>query len=285
MSDEARRRFVESLRRLEQVRERGRYNPAMPRVALIHWNPEEGRARAAEMRQAGFAVQFGPTTPAALKRLGAKPPDAFVVDLSRLPSHGREVALALRGQQRTRHVPVVFVAGEREKVARVRQVLPDAVYTSWPRIAAAVARAIARPPAASPVPGKLAGYSGTPLPQKLGIKPRMIVGLVGGPEDFDRTLGELPPGASLIRGPRQPADLVIWFTASRQALDSGVQRVPALMAPGGGLWVAWPKQASGVRTDLTQQYVRETLLANGLVDYKVCAIDETWSGLKFARRS
>lgn len=251
---------------------------AVKRLALVHWNTEEGRARAAQLRDAGYSVSFEATTPQWLRRAVASPLDAIVIDLSRLPSHGREVALALREQKSTRHVPLVFVDGERQKVARVRAVLPDAVFTSWGRIAAAVKRAIARPPKNPVAPGRLAGYSGTPLPQKLGVKPGMAVGLVGAPDDFEKTLGTLPTGASLVRGPRQPADLVVWFTTSRKALDGNLARAAALMREGGGLWVAWPKQASGARTDLTQQYVRETLLAAGLVDYKVWAIDQIWSG-------
>jgi hypothetical protein len=133
-------------------------------------------------------------------------------------------------------------------------------------------------------PGKTAGYSGTPLPQKLGIKPQSSVGLVGAPDDFEKTLGALPPGAALTRGSKKPAALVIWFVTSRKALDGNLARVAALMAEGGGLWVAWPKQASEIPTDLKEQSIRDALLPNGLVDYKVCAIDETWSGLKFARR-
>jgi CheY-like chemotaxis protein len=257
----------------------------MPRIALVHWNAGEGRERAERLRKAGFTVGVDPAaTPASLKRLAEQPPDAIVIDLSRLPSHGREVATWLRERKATRHVPLVFVDGEKEKVDKVRRVLPDAVFTSWGRVDGAVKRAIARPPKAPLAPGTLAGYSGTPLPQKLGIKPGSTAALVGAPEDFEKMLGELPPGAVLVRGPRKPAGLVIWFTASRKTLDGSLARVASLIAAGGALWVAWPKQASAVSTDLTQQYVRETLLASGLVDYKVCAIDETWSGLKFARR-
>ena len=131
---------------------------------------------------------------------------------------------------------------------------------------------------------KTAGYSGTPLPQKLGIKPAMSVGLVGAPAGFEETLGTLPPDAALVRAPRKPVPLVLWFAASRKALEGNLARVSALVAQGGGLWVAWPKKTSGMPTDLTEQAIRDVLLPHGLVDYKVCAIDGTWSGLKFARR-
>lgn len=144
----------------------------MSRIALIHWNADEGRERAERLRRAGFRVGFEPTTPASLKRLAEKPPDA---------------------------------------------------------------------------------------------------------------LGALPAGATLVRGPRVPVDLVVWFTTSRQALAGNFGRI-ARLAGAGGLWIAWPKKASGVPTDLTEDVLREVILPTGLVDVKVCAIDQTWSGLKFVRR-
>jgi hypothetical protein len=256
----------------------------MPRVVLVHWDSDEGKARAAELRAAGFTVGFERTTPITLRHLIGSPTDAFVIDLSRMPSQGRDVALSLRERKATRGVPIVFVAGAKEKVARLKQALPDAVYTSWGRIGTAITRAIAKPPKDPIAPGTFAGYSGTPLPQKLGIKPGSSLGLVGAPDDFERTLGKMPPDVAISRGPKKPADLIVWFATSRKTIEGNLARVAALIGDGGGLWVAWPKQASGVPTDVTQQYVRETLLANGLVDYKICAIDATWSGLKFARR-
>jgi hypothetical protein len=131
--------------------------------------------------------------------------------------------------------------------------------------------------------GAQAGYSGTPLPKKLGIKSGMVVGLVGAPETFDETLGELPADVVLRWSARGRPDLVIWFPSTRRELERRVDRLGEI-ASGGGLWIAWPKQASGVKTDLSEQAVRATGLGAGLVDYKICAIDATYSGLKFARR-
>jgi hypothetical protein len=131
--------------------------------------------------------------------------------------------------------------------------------------------------------GQAAGYSGTPLPQKLGIKPASTAGLIGAPDDFHKTLGELPAGAKLIRAPKAPVDLVVWFTTTRQGLAGNLARV-AKLAGAGGLWIAWPKKTSGVPSDLTEDVLREVILPSGLVDVKVCAIDQTWSGLKFLPR-
>jgi hypothetical protein len=132
----------------------------------------------------------------------------------------------------------------------------------------------------------MAGYSGTPLPKKLGIKPGARLGLVGAPADFTRTLGELPLGvaARAVGRGRDPFDVVVCFARSVKDL---VRELPALRArldPAGGLWIGWPKKSSHVATDLTEAEVRARGLALGLVDNKVCAIDDVWSGLRFVVR-
>ncbi len=128
-----------------------------------------------------------------------------------------------------------------------------------------------------------AGYSGTPLPKKLGIKPDAIVALVNAPDRFEATLGALPDGAELRRFARGARDVTIWFVSSRKELERGMAKIVAAIGET-AVWIAWPKKASGVVTDVTETDVRGTGLAAGLVDFKVCAIDATWSGLKFTRR-
>jgi hypothetical protein len=133
-------------------------------------------------------------------------------------------------------------------------------------------------------PGQPAGYSGTPLVRKLGIKPDARVGVIGEPAGFGATLGELPVGVEVRRVARGPLDVIVAFFSRRSDLE---RRLPALkraLAPDGGLWIAWPKRASGVATDVTDNAVRELGLAAGLVDNKVCAIDEIWSGLRLVYR-
>ena len=128
-----------------------------------------------------------------------------------------------------------------------------------------------------------AGYSGTPLPKKLGIKPGSVVALLGAPEGFHKMPGPLPEGAKLRTGADEDCTLTLWFTRSRKELERGMRRALE-MARQGPVWIIWPKQASGVATDLKEQVVRQSGLKAGLVDYKVCAVDATWSGLLFARR-
>lgn len=255
------------------------------RLRLLHWHEGEGRARAAQLAALGYAVDFEPRFgPEQLKALGASPPDGLVIDLTRLPSQGRDVALALRERRTTRAVPLVFAGGAAEKIERVRASLPDAAFLAWEGIGAALPEALAAAPASPIVPAhRLAGYSGTPLPQKLGIKSGMRVALVAAPEGFRATLGGLPPEVALRADARAAADLYLLFVRSR----ADYARRLAALAPklgGAALWVIWPKKTSALAGDLGENEVRARGLAAGLVDFKVCAVDATWSGLKFVRR-
>ena len=132
----------------------------------------------------------------------------------------------------------------------------------------------------------MAGYSGTPLTKKLGIKEGHTVALLGAPSGFERTLEELPDGVRFVHAVTRKGtvDVVLLFAKSRAYLQKSVKKAADALTPAGGLWIAWPKKASGVATDLSENIVRDAGLRQGLVDYKVCAIDDTWSGLKFARR-
>jgi hypothetical protein len=130
-----------------------------------------------------------------------------------------------------------------------------------------------------------AGYSGTPLPRKLGIKPGHRLVVLGAPDGFvTGTLGELPDGVEVSREARGPADVIVAFHTGRDELARAMPGLRALMDPAAGLWIAWPKRAAKIETDLTENVVRDLALENALVDNKVCAIDETWSGLRLVIR-
>jgi hypothetical protein len=127
----------------------------------------------------------------------------------------------------------------------------------------------------------MAGYSGTPLPKKLGISEGCRVALVGAPEGFEKTLTPLPAGVSFLGRVAAPVDVIVFFTGKRADLEQRFATLAGKLSASGGLWVAWPKKASGVDTDLSEDVVREVGLAHKLVDNKVCAVDDTWSGLRF----
>jgi len=129
-----------------------------------------------------------------------------------------------------------------------------------------------------------AGYSGTPLVKKLGIKEGFRVALVGAPDGFRVELEDLPTGVSFLTSVQGQLDFVLFFAKTRAELTRNFSRLAAKLKPAGMLWVAWPKKASGVATDLSEGAVREIGLDAGLVDVKVCAVNEVWSGLKFVIR-
>ena len=129
-----------------------------------------------------------------------------------------------------------------------------------------------------------AGYSGIPLAKKLGIEPGHRVGLIGAPEGFEATLEGLPDGVRLSRRAAGRFDVIVFFTKRAAELEHRFGQLAAKLDKAGGLWVAWPKKASGVATDVVEGKVRRTGLDGGLVDNKICAVDETWSGLRFVYR-
>ncbi|MDX6691569.1 MAG: hypothetical protein QOG15_3026 [Solirubrobacteraceae bacterium] len=128
------------------------------------------------------------------------------------------------------------------------------------------------------------GYSGTPLVRKLGFKPGMRVHYVSAPEHFPALVGELPDGVRVLARPAAGLDLAMLFVSERRDLERRLPGLQAKLDAAGTVWVAWPKRASQVQTDVTEDVVREVALPRGLVDVKVCAIDETWSGLKLVIR-
>jgi hypothetical protein len=130
----------------------------------------------------------------------------------------------------------------------------------------------------------MAGYSGTPLPQKLGVKPGARLALLRAPAGFERALNPLPEGVRLRMQARGAQDVVLFFATRRAELERRFDALARAVAPAGGLWIAWPKRTACVATDLREGIVRELGLAHGLVDNKVCAVDDTWSGLRFVFR-
>jgi hypothetical protein len=135
----------------------------------------------------------------------------------------------------------------------------------------------------------MAGYSGTPLPKKLGIKEQSRLAFINAPKEFEAYLGPLPEGAKVVKRPAnsskaKPFDLVILFVTSERLLAKDFAKLSEKLATNGMIWIAWPKKSSGVGTDLSFERVQRIGLDTGLVDVKICAIDDTWSALKFVFR-
>ncbi len=129
-----------------------------------------------------------------------------------------------------------------------------------------------------------AGYSGTPLARKLGIKSESTLVVIGDPGHFLDIVAPLPPAVTVRTSARGKADVAVFFTKRASDLERRIDSLGRLVFPDGGCWVCWPKRASGVSTDMTEDVVREVALPLGLVDNKVAAVDDTWSGLRLVWR-
>ena len=130
----------------------------------------------------------------------------------------------------------------------------------------------------------MAGYSATPLPKKLGIKEQSRLAFINAPAGFADYLGPLPEGAEVMKRLIKPIDLILLFVTTQRALLKDFAKLSAKVATNGMIWIAWPKKSSGVATDLSFERMQRIGLDAGLVDVKICAIDDTWSGLKFVLR-
>jgi CheY-like chemotaxis protein len=212
-------------------------------------------------------------------------PAAVVIDLSRLPSQGRDVAINIRHAKATRDIPIVFVKGDPQKVNQIKALLPDAIYTDYAHIQTALKQAISNPPKVTVVPESVfEPYKHVSLAKKLGIKPNTTLALINPPKDFQKTLGILPEGVTILTQANKQANIIILFTETQKDLQNRLTKIKPKLQPNAKLWIAWQKKTSETTTDVTQATVRKTGLAQGLVDYKVCSIDKTWTGLLFAKR-
>ena len=239
----------------------------MARIRLLHWKEEECAERAARLKGLGYEVDATRLQSASMKEFRENPPDAVVIDLSRLPSHGREVGVFLRGSKSTRLIPLIFVEGEKEKVRRVMETLPDARFTTYAKIGPVLEDVLSSAPlreAFVPKP-----HAPAPLVKKLGLKEGAT--LMNAPEGFEKVV------------PVAKGGLTLWFVSSKKEYAAALPKMRKV-AEKGGIWVIWPKTTKTAKPDINGNLVREMALDVGLVDFKICAVDEVWSGMRFAVR-
>jgi CheY-like chemotaxis protein len=250
------------------------------RVLVIHRKPAVAAERASRLREEGLtAAPYPVLGPSAFRDIRANPPDAILIDLTELPSYGRTMAVLLREQKGTRNIPLVFLKGDPAKAARVRQVLPDAVFAAWPNVAPAIQRAIERAPKEPAAPN----VGDIPLAQKLRIGESSVVALLDAPANIREMLGPLPKGASVERRIGD-AGIILLFVKSAAALGRALPSLASEMRRGRTLWVCWPKRTSAERCDLTLTRIRGMASPYNLVDSKICAINETWSATALTKR-
>lgn len=259
----------------------------MTRVVLIHWRHDEAAPRVDALRALGHDIELPDLAQGkdkdAWRALRERPPDVIIIDLTRLPSHGKATAMALRSQKATRAVPLVFAGGAPEKVTGVRAILPDATYAEWARIAPAL-RLAARARMKSPiVPVSTSGYSGTPLVKKLGLRAGSRLRLIGAPVGFQALLKELPKDVKIVTKGSGESEMTILFVRTIADLTRRLDGAIAGLVDGGRLWIAWRKQSASGGRGCSMHEVRRAGMDAGWVDFKVCAIDAEWSGLAFSR--
>lgn len=246
----------------------------MPVIRLLSWNHRT-------LKLPGFTVDASPhRSTRFLTTIGDLAPAAIVIDLDKTPSHGRALAILLRSSKSTQHIPLVFAGGDPEKIGRIRRDLPGSVFTDWSNVAKAVKKAIGGGPQPA-VENYMRRFHGSSLAKKLGLKGEVAV--VNSPDHFEPLLGDLE-GVSLRPSISRNASLVIWFVRSRRELEDGLDLMTARLPAGRSLWIAYPKRTGRRATDLAQSELRQAALQIGLVDYKICSIDDDWSALKFTRK-
>jgi hypothetical protein len=246
----------------------------MTRVLVVHRDAAEASARAARLCALGFdAAPYLSLGAKGFRGIRQSPPQAILIDLTRLPSYGKAMGVLLRGQKSLASIPLVFVEGDPDKAAQVRAVLPDAVYTAWAKVDGAIRKAIRNAPREAMPPRD----PGTPLLAKLGISGESRVALLHPPDGF--ALPGVPSQSKVGE-----ADVVMLFCRSSAALDRELPHLAGMMRKGRRVWVLWPKKASGAESDLTMVRIRQMARGVGLVDYKVCAVDATWSGMTLGKQ-
>jgi CheY-like chemotaxis protein len=255
----------------------------MGRVRLFHSKAAEAAAAVDTLQAAGFVVDYQEKFhPEALREMRQSPPEAVVIDLSRLPSHGREVAIALRGNKATRLIPILFVGGAREKVEVVRQTLPDAAYCAPASMVAALRKCLDDRPQNPVVPQQMMDrYQGRTTAQKLGITAGSKVAVLNAPRDYARVIGDLPERVEFDEESTAGCAVTIWFVEDPETYLAALPKMRRL-AQNTKLWIAWPKKAARKDSLLNENLIRDMAIENGLVDYKVCSVNATWSGLCLA---
>jgi len=252
----------------------------MARVCLFHWNAGEARPLLTVLQAAGHSVELRGQM-ASYREVRDRPPEAIVIDLSRLPSHGRELAVFFRGSKATRHVPIVFVDGEAEKVERIRKLLPDAVYASASRLPSALRSALRSPPTNPVKPAQMMNRWGDrTTAQKLGIAKGSRVAVIDPPSGYRQAVGDLPEGASFEEQSAEGCAVALWFFHGVPEFHAALPRMRRLAAHT-RLWIVWRKNK---RDGLDGNLIRAGCAEVGLVDYKICSLNDTWSGMVFAVR-
>ena len=253
----------------------------MPTIRLYHWKAAEASPLIRKLQGNGYSVDYpgDNVLERGFRSLGESPPHAIVIDLTRLPSQGRHVAVAIRSRKTVRHIPIVFVDGDPAKVEQIRADLPDAMFTSRAKLGSVLKRA--RPIANPAAPA----YSNRTTAQKLGIGEDTRVAVIDAPRGYAKAVGVLPMGASLEEDPAEILPVTLWFVCKPEMYLATLPRMREL-ASKSRLWVIYPKQQARQKppVEVNLFFIRDKALGVGLFHRKTCSLNTTWTGMLFASR-
>ena len=259
---------------------------AKPHICLICWDQSRAEQHAAALKRESYRVTLVTASLSGwigyIRDLAV---DAVVFDLDRLPSHGRQVGLHLCQARSTRHLPLVYLGGEPAKVDRIRTELPHATCAPWSDAGRAIQTAMVAASRASPVHLPFKERAGSSdLVHRLGLKAEVPVFFWGDADFLYETLAAAADNLIVTWAPARQLCLTLAVTRCAADVVAVFEKGAAGYAPGSSIWIIHPKQSGRYSTDFNQNDVRALGLSHGWVDYRVCAIDSDWSGLKFARR-
>ena len=252
----------------------------MARIRLLHWNASEAGKYQSLLAAGGHTIEYDERfEPRLLRQWRTQPPDVFVIDLSRLPAQGREIAIGLRQWPATRRVPIVFCDGAPEKVKKTRASLGDALYCEFSKLRTSIRKALAEPCAEATVPTPMMKrYAARTTAQKLGIAAGSTVSVIDPPRDYLTVLGDLPAGVQFTED--RTASVALCFVYDLPTLQDRMSELRRL-ARTSKLWFCWRKGKTAA-SGLSGNSIRATAVALGLIDYKVCSLNAVWSGMLFA---
>ncbi len=270
----------------------------MPAIRFLSWH-QDAAVKAALLKRKGLIVDTAPLvrTSAVVGELARSNPAVLVLDLDRLPSNSREIALMLRASKSARHIPILLAGslpaaeGLPDRYARLKAELPDIPYSTWADIEMTLTALLLQPKTAPSIVPPLRVYTAS-LAQKLGIltvssggaqKPKRVA-LLAEPDGFVEFLDDLPETVTCTSQLDVTVHLAICFIRARGELAGTLDLLTLRLAATSSVWIAYPKRTNNLRRDFSENDVRAGALAAGLVDYKICSIDQDWSAMKFAWR-
>ena len=251
-----------------------------PQVILLRWKDSEIHGLAARLKNC-TVTNYVPVPGEGmngLQKYGL--PDALVISLDRLPSHGRDIGYAFHKQKATRQVPLVYVGGDEDKIAKIRDLLPEASFTGWDRILATIHEAISNPAVTPPKPVRVV-ISEAPLHQKIGLKADMHIALMNAPAPLEKLVPGLPQGIRIYEQPAaDEVAMTLWFVRSTDEFECDLPAIAAALGKKPRLWSFYQK---GSKKGFSWNGLLESAAIHRLSQFKIMRLNDVWTGVAFGR--